>query len=168
MEGTLAEVEMAIRNAYLRTTLGYFARRDITDNDSDYLYDKLTPQPEVSDAEVPLDVEVALEPPVESELRKSTRERHPSQKYSPHEPDIAHAIGVVSQFLSNPGKEHSQAVKWILRYLTGTSRVCLCFGSGQLGLDGFTDANMTGDLNSRKSTSDYMITFVGGAVSWQS
>ncbi|XP_047331295.1 uncharacterized protein LOC124934840 [Impatiens glandulifera] len=32
-------------------------------------------------------------------------------------PDIAHAVGVVSRFLSNPGRKHWEAVKWILRYL---------------------------------------------------
>ena len=32
-------------------------------------------------------------------------------------PDIAHAVGVVSRFLSNPGREHWNAVKWIMRYL---------------------------------------------------
>jgi hypothetical protein len=35
-------------------------------------------------------------------------------------PDIAHAVGLVSRFLSNPGKEHWAAVKWILKYLRGT------------------------------------------------
>ncbi|RVW89936.1 Retrovirus-related Pol polyprotein from transposon TNT 1-94 [Vitis vinifera] len=30
-------------------------------------------------------------------------------------PDIAHAVGVVSRFISNPGKEHWAIVKWILR-----------------------------------------------------
>lgn len=83
-------------------------------------------------------------------------------------PDIAHAVGVVSRFLSNPGKEHWAAVKWILRYLRGTSKVCLCFGNGKYVLDGFTDADMAGDVDSRKSTSGYLITFAGGAVSWQS
>ncbi|CAL2257280.1 unnamed protein product [Prunus armeniaca] len=61
-------------------------------------------------------------------------------------PDITHAVGVVSKFLSKPGREHWNAVKWILRYLRGTSK----------------------DLDSRKSTSGYLITFSGGAVSWQS
>ncbi|GAA0159778.1 hypothetical protein LIER_16482 [Lithospermum erythrorhizon] len=32
-------------------------------------------------------------------------------------PDIAHAVGVVSRYMSNPGREHCKAVKWILRYL---------------------------------------------------
>ena len=40
-------------------------------------------------------------------------------------PDIAHAVGVVNRFLSNHGKEHWEAVKWTLRYLRGTSKVCL-------------------------------------------
>ena len=44
-------------------------------------------------------------------------------------PDIAHAVGVVSRFLKNPRKEHWEAVKWILRYLRGSSDECLCFGA---------------------------------------
>ena len=83
-------------------------------------------------------------------------------------PDIAHAVGVVSRFLANPGKEHWMAVKWILRYLRGTSKVCLFFGNGKPMLDGFTDADMAGDVDSRKSTSGYLMTFAGGAVAWQS
>ena len=46
-------------------------------------------------------------------------------------PNIAHAVGVVSRFLTNHGKEQWEALKWILRYLKGTFRVCLCFGSGE-------------------------------------
>jgi len=83
-------------------------------------------------------------------------------------PDIAHAVGVVSRFLSNPGKEHWDAVKWILRYLRGTSKLCLCFGEDNPVLVGYTDADMAGDVDSRKSTSGYLINFSGGAVSWQS
>jgi hypothetical protein len=80
-------------------------------------------------------------------------------------PDIAHVVGVVSRFLSNLGKEHWAAVKWILRYLRGTSSVCLCFGSGQQVLDGFTNVDMAGNTDSRKSTSRYLITYSRGAVS---
>ena len=83
-------------------------------------------------------------------------------------PDIAHAVGVVSRFLSNPGKEHWEAVKWILRYLKGTSDLCLCFGGSKPVLEGFTDSDMAGDLDDRKSTSGFLFTFAGGAVSWQS
>ena len=83
-------------------------------------------------------------------------------------PDIAHAVGVVSHFLSNHGKEHWNAVKQILRYLRGTSNLKLCFGIGKPVLYGYTDSDMAGDVDSRKSTSGYLITFAGGAVAWQS
>ena len=83
-------------------------------------------------------------------------------------PDIAHAVGTVSRFLSNPGKEHWNAVKWILRYLRGTSTLKLCFGSNEPLLIGYTDSDLAGDIDSRKSTSGYLITFAGGAVAWQS
>ena len=82
--------------------------------------------------------------------------------------DIAYVVGVVSRFLSNPGKEHWNVVKWILRYLKETAKWCLCFVNGDSMLLGYADENMAGDVNSRKSTSGYLITFVGGAVSWQS
>ncbi|KAL6350377.1 hypothetical protein AAG906_004328 [Vitis piasezkii] len=60
-------------------------------------------------------------------------------------PDIAHAVGVVS-----------------------TSRMCLCFGSGEPILEGYSDANMVGNLDSKKFTLGFLMTFPGRAVSWQS
>ena len=41
-------------------------------------------------------------------------------------PNIAHAVGVVSRYMNNPGKEHWMVVKWILRYLRGTTNQALC------------------------------------------
>ena len=40
-------------------------------------------------------------------------------------PDISHAVGVVSRYMENPGKEHWSAVKWVLRYLRGTCSYCI-------------------------------------------
>lgn len=61
--------------------------------------------------------------------------------------DIAHAIWVVSHFMENPEKEHLELVKWIFKYLKGTSKLCLCFGNGKSILRGYIDANMIGVLN---------------------
>ena len=83
-------------------------------------------------------------------------------------PDIAHAVGVVSCFLSNPGREHWEAIKWILRYLRGISKLTLSFGSGKPVLVEYTDSDMARDEDSRKSTSGYLITLSGGVISWQS
>ena len=69
-------------------------------------------------------------------------------------PDIAHAVGVVSRFLSNPRKSHWEAVKWIFRYFRGTSKLCLTFGIKNVALEGYT--------------SGYLFTFSVGAISWQS
>ena len=83
-------------------------------------------------------------------------------------PDIAHAVGTVSRFLSNPGRENWNVIKWILRYLRGTVNMMLCFGDDKLIVVGYSDSDMAGDIDSRKSTSGYMIKFVGGSVTWQS
>ncbi|GAA0185895.1 transmembrane signal receptor [Lithospermum erythrorhizon] len=83
-------------------------------------------------------------------------------------PDIAYSVVVVSKFLSNPGKEHWEEVKWILRYLKGTTEVGICYGDREALLEGFTNADMAGDLDSKRSTSGYLFNFVGGAISWQS
>ncbi|GJV37387.1 retrotransposon protein, putative, ty1-copia subclass [Tanacetum coccineum] len=43
-------------------------------------------------------------------------------------PDIAYAVSVVSSYLVNPGKNHWEAVKWILKYLRGTKKMGLMYG----------------------------------------
>ncbi|GJV90693.1 retrovirus-related pol polyprotein from transposon TNT 1-94 [Tanacetum coccineum] len=43
-------------------------------------------------------------------------------------PDIAYAVGVVSRYMKELGREHLEAVKRIVIYVKGTSDVALCFG----------------------------------------
>ncbi|CAJ2639359.1 unnamed protein product [Trifolium pratense] len=81
-------------------------------------------------------------------------------------PDIGHAVGVVSRFMSNPGKAHWEAVKWILRYLRGTIEKCLYFVKGELKVQGYVDADFAGDVDHRRSTTGYIFTVGTGAVSW--
>ena len=83
-------------------------------------------------------------------------------------PDIAYAVAVVSRFLSNLGQLHWEVVKWIMRYLQGTSKLKLTFGSGKPILVGYTDSDMVGNVDNRRFTSGYLMTFSGGTVSWQS
>ena len=42
-------------------------------------------------------------------------------------PYIAHAMGVVSRYMNNLGKEHWKAVQWILRYLRLYHLSCIMF-----------------------------------------
>nr|GEW31659.1 retrovirus-related Pol polyprotein from transposon TNT 1-94 [Tanacetum cinerariifolium] len=75
--------------------------------------------------------------------------------------DLAHAVGVVSRFLSNPGKKHWEAVKWIFRYLRGTSKLGITFGNGKPTLVGYTDSDLAGNKDNMKSTFGYLMTFAG-------
>eukprot|EP00253_Pinus_taeda_P003216 PITA_03216 len=67
-------------------------------------------------------------------------------------PDIAHVVGVLSRFISKPGKEHWIAAERVFRYLRGTSDYGL-FYQGRLGLDrvldihGFVDVHWARDLD---------------------
>ena len=65
---------------------------------------------------------------------------------------------VVSKYSSNPEKHHWEAVKWILRYLRGTSDLPLCFGKADLVLRGNVDTDLAGDLDTRQSTTCYVYT----------
>lgn len=82
--------------------------------------------------------------------------------------DIAHAVEVMSRYTSNPSKQHWEAMKWILRYLRGIACLALCFKKSGLGLQGYVDADMAGDIDGRKRTTGYVYTLGGTAVSWVS
>nr|KYP64463.1 Retrovirus-related Pol polyprotein from transposon TNT 1-94 [Cajanus cajan] len=84
-------------------------------------------------------------------------------------PDLAHAVSVVSRFMSNPGKAHWEAVKWIMRYLKGTSNIRLVYGSNDIGcgLIGYADSDYGGDLVRRRSWTCSIFTLYGCAISWK-
>ncbi|KAG9442249.1 hypothetical protein H6P81_018103 [Aristolochia fimbriata] len=82
-------------------------------------------------------------------------------------PDISHVVSVVSRFMSNPGREHWQAVKWILRYLRGTSNTCLEFKKNNFRLVGYVDSDYAGDLDRRRSLTGYVFTLENCAISWK-
>ncbi|GJV06767.1 retrovirus-related pol polyprotein from transposon TNT 1-94 [Tanacetum coccineum] len=56
-------------------------------------------------------------------------------------PNIAHAVGVVSQYMAEPGREHRKAVKRILRYIKGTSDVIYVLGIQILIVKGYVDSD---------------------------
>ena len=83
-------------------------------------------------------------------------------------PDIAYAVGVVSRYMSNPGKKHWEAMKGVMRYLNGAKELCICFGNKEACVLGYTDVDYVGDMDKRRSTSGYVFIFTGGAISWRS
>jgi ATP-binding cassette subfamily B (MDR/TAP) protein 1 len=82
-------------------------------------------------------------------------------------PDLSYAMSIVSRYMSNPGKEHWRAVQWIFRFLRGTADHCLQFGRTAKGLIRYVDSDYAGDLNRRRSLTDYVFTVGSCAVSWK-
>jgi hypothetical protein len=80
-------------------------------------------------------------------------------------PNISHAVGVVSRYMENLGKEHWAAVKLVLRYLRDTSDYCITYNSDCELVCGYVDSDFVGDLDKIRSTSGYVFTLVGGAIS---
>ncbi|XP_062087593.1 secreted RxLR effector protein 161-like, partial [Humulus lupulus] len=83
-------------------------------------------------------------------------------------PDICYAVGVVSRYQSNPGRQHWAAVKHILKYLRRTKDYMLVYSGGSLDPIGYTDSDFQTDVDDRKSTSGMVFTLGGGAVIWRS
>ena len=50
-----------------------------------------------------------------------------------------HAMGIISRYLENPGKEHWHVVKWVLRYLKGTSDHGITFNGCNDYICGYID-----------------------------
>jgi hypothetical protein len=62
--------------------------------------------------------------------------------------DIAHAVGVVSHFLSNLDMVHWNTAKWVLRNLKGIINHFILFGgTNNPILEAYTDADWTSDID---------------------
>ncbi|KAE8655753.1 Retrovirus-related Pol polyprotein from transposon TNT 1-94 [Hibiscus syriacus] len=84
--------------------------------------------------------------------------------------DLAHAVSQVCKYMSKPGKQHWEAVKWIFRYLKGTMGHGIVFCSQQDNplVVGYVDSDYAGDLDNRRSTTGYVFTLGGGPICWKS
>ena len=69
---------------------------------------------------------------------------------------------------STTGQEHWTAVKSIIKYLKRTRDYMLVYQAEDLLPIGYTDSDFMSDRDSRKSTSGYVFTLGGGAISWRS
>jgi hypothetical protein len=84
--------------------------------------------------------------------------------------DLPFLVGYLSPFMEAPHEDHLIAVKRILRYVVGTRSHWLHYTKheeGQPKLIGYSDANMGGDIDDRKSTSGIVFFLAGNPVSWQ-
>lgn len=81
-------------------------------------------------------------------------------------PYINYVMGVMSRFMSNPGNQHQEVVKWIFKYFQDTTKMCLCFRKGMLKLYGYMYANFDGEIDHKRSMIGYVFTLGTIAISW--
>lgn len=84
-------------------------------------------------------------------------------------PDLAAAVGVLSQFASDPCQTHWQALKRVFRYINGTRTHGIEFlMSDDDSLQVYSNTDWAGDIESRRSTSDYAFMMDNSCISWRS
>lgn len=86
-------------------------------------------------------------------------------------PDIAFAVGRLSQYMNSPTMQLWTCVKRVFRYLQGTRENGITYTkspTNTIHLLGYSDSDWAGCKLDRKSTSGYVFCVSGGAVSWKS
>lgn len=86
-------------------------------------------------------------------------------------PDLAFAVNSVSKFLNKHNREHWQAVKRILSYVAGTMDCGIEYRGSEndeITLEGYSDSDYAGDVETRRSTTGYVFQVAGGPVTWAS
>ena len=84
-------------------------------------------------------------------------------------PDISYAVNRLSQFMHRPTSEHWQAVKRVLRYLSGTlSHGIFLRKQHTSSLHAYSDADWAGDSDDYVSTNAYIIYLGSQPISWTS
>eukprot|EP00253_Pinus_taeda_P007737 PITA_07737 len=82
-------------------------------------------------------------------------------------PNVMHVVGIVGRFQANPKETHLQAVKIIFKYLQGTQSYGLWYPRDtNLTLHAYTDADWSGSVDDRKSTSGGAFFMGSRLVSW--
>lgn len=86
-------------------------------------------------------------------------------------PDNGYAVSVISRFISNPGKAHWEATKWLLRYPSGSRSWGLIFGSERgdkrCQVLGYADSVYAKDMDKGRSITGYVFMVMGSIVSWK-
>ena len=86
-------------------------------------------------------------------------------------PDLLQAVVMISSYMHDPGKDHWEAVKWVLRYIQGTIDVGLVFKKDSTSNQecvGYVDSDYAGDLDKRRSITGYVFTLSQAPMSWRS
>jgi hypothetical protein len=122
--------------------------------------------------------------PMENRLKLSKNDKTPSVDKTKYRsvigslrylvntrPDIAYSVGIVSRYMEDPKASNWAAVKQSLRYLSGTVNYGCIYrklNTSEARLTGYTDSDLAGDVDDRKSTSGSVFLLGTSLVTWGS
>jgi hypothetical protein len=82
--------------------------------------------------------------------------------------DIAYVVSRLSRYTHSPNEHHWEALARVMKYLRGTMNYGIRYSGFPSFLEGYSDANWISDSDETKSTTGYIFTLGGGAVTWKS
>ncbi|GJS87279.1 hypothetical protein Tco_0769915 [Tanacetum coccineum] len=82
--------------------------------------------------------------------------------------DLAYAVGRLSRYTSIPSDLHWKAMTRVLHYLRHSRDYGLHYYRYPAVIEGYSDANWISDIKDSRSTSGYVFTLEGAAISWKS
>ena len=84
-------------------------------------------------------------------------------------PDLSFAVSLLSRFQADPGIEHWKNLLHVIGYIKNTIDYGLTYSrNADLTPLAYVDADYGGCRDTRRSTSGYVFTMAGGAVTWSS
>jgi hypothetical protein len=79
--------------------------------------------------------------------------------------DILFVVSMLSRFASNLGNDHWCGIDHVMCYMKGTMNHGVHYSGYPSVLEGYSDSNWITDADDMKSTSGYIFTLGGGAIS---
>ncbi|GJX64024.1 zinc finger, CCHC-type containing protein [Tanacetum coccineum] len=83
-------------------------------------------------------------------------------------PDLAYVVSRLSRYTSNPSYAHWKAITRVLHYLRYSCDYGLHYDRHPAVIEGYNDGNWISDIKDSRSTSGYVFTLGGAAISWKS
>ena len=81
-------------------------------------------------------------------------------------PDVSYAVGVLARFNKFPTYRSCKVLVRVLIYLRDTTERGIQFTGSDFELSAYSDADWGGDLDSRRSTTGYVVYTAGGQIAW--
>lgn len=85
-------------------------------------------------------------------------------------PDISYGVNYCSRYIENYTQENVNDVKHIIKYLNGNRNLGIEYKNDAKPdlIQAYCDSDYAGDIETRRSTTGFVIFFAGGPVSWAS